>query len=149
MKKVHLYLSFTLIISASSNSQQYWTNGRLKVSENGHFIVYEDGTPFLWLGDTGWELFQRLDRNEAVSYLKKREEQGFDVIQAILLSELGGLIVPNSYGSLPLISGDPSKLKITPGNDTIKTSEFLKSGEKKFIPDGISKELIWLKTGHD
>lgn len=33
-----------------------WDHGRLKVSDNGHFLAHEDGTPFLWLGDTVWDL---------------------------------------------------------------------------------------------
>ena len=28
---------------------------RLKVSGNKRFLVYEDGKPFFWLGDTAWE----------------------------------------------------------------------------------------------
>lgn len=30
-----------------------------------------DGEPFFWLGDTGWELFQRLNREEADLYLQR------------------------------------------------------------------------------
>lgn len=37
----------------------------LKVSENKHFLVYEDGKPFFYLGDTAWELFHRLNREDA------------------------------------------------------------------------------------
>ena len=29
----------------------------LKVSENHHFLMDENGNPFFWLGDTGWLLF--------------------------------------------------------------------------------------------
>ena len=29
-------------------------HGRLRISENGHYIEHEDGTGFFWLGDTGW-----------------------------------------------------------------------------------------------
>ena len=38
---------------------------QLKVSENQRFLVYADGKPFFWLGDTAWELFHRLNREEA------------------------------------------------------------------------------------
>ena len=123
MKKLFLLL-FILFLFSEANSQKKMTCERLRVSHNCHFLVYEDGTPFFWLGDTSWELFHRLNRNEAVGYLKKRKEQGFNVIQAVLLSEFGGLNVPNAYGSLPLINGDPEKLKITPGNDTAKAGEY-------------------------
>jgi hypothetical protein len=38
---------------------------RLKVSENRHFLVTDEGEPFFWLGDTAWELFHRLSRENA------------------------------------------------------------------------------------
>ena len=38
---------------------------RLKVSDSHRFLVYEDGHPFFYLGDTAWELFHRLNREEA------------------------------------------------------------------------------------
>ncbi|MCW1735474.1 DUF4038 domain-containing protein, partial [Anaerorudis cellulosivorans] len=34
-----------------------FSHGRLKVSDNRRFLVFEDGTPFFYLGDTAWELF--------------------------------------------------------------------------------------------
>ena len=52
-----------------------WAEGappRLKVSENHRFLVYEDGRPFFYLGDTAWELFHRLNREEADRYLENR-----------------------------------------------------------------------------
>ena len=53
---------------------------RLKVSENHRFLVTEDGRPFFWLGDTAWELFHRLNREEASRYLetaRKRDSRLF------------------------------------------------------------------------
>lgn len=79
----------------------------LRVSDNQRFLVHEDGTPFFYLGDTAWALFQRLDREEAVRYLADRAAKGFTVIQAVALSEFDGLRVPNRYGDLPLYDGDP------------------------------------------
>jgi hypothetical protein len=49
-------------------------NGRLKVSDNKRFLVHENGKPFFWLGDTAWELFHRLNKEQASYYLKKRAE---------------------------------------------------------------------------
>jgi Protein of unknown function (DUF4038)/Putative collagen-binding domain of a collagenase len=79
----------------------------LKVSENKRFLATTDGKPFFWMGDTGWELFHRLDKTDAISYFKKRSEQGFNVIQAVVLAELDGLHTPNSNGDLPLLHDDP------------------------------------------
>jgi hypothetical protein len=92
---------------------------RLKVSENKRFLVRDDGTPFFYLGDTAWELFHRLNREEALHYLKRRAEQGFTVIQAVALAEEDGLNVPNPYGHRPLIDHDPTRpdVKDGPEND--------------------------------
>jgi hypothetical protein len=82
---------------------------QLRVSENRRYLVKEDGTPFFWLGDTAWELFHRLNREEASMYLKNRAEKGFNVIQAVALAELDGLRDPNPYGEVPLENLDPTK----------------------------------------
>ena len=37
----------------------------LRVSENRRFLMTESGAPFFWLGDTAWESFHRLSREEA------------------------------------------------------------------------------------
>src|SRR5579871_356809 len=71
---------------------------QLKVSENKRFLVYSDGRPFFWLGDTAWELFHRLNREEADRYLENRARQGFTVVQAVAVAELDGHTVPNAYG---------------------------------------------------
>lgn len=81
----------------------------LRISSDGRFIVQNDGTPFFYLGDTAWELFHRLNREEADMYLEDRSAKGFNVIQAVVLAELDGLQHPNPYGEIPLIDNDPLK----------------------------------------
>jgi hypothetical protein len=93
------------------------STGRLKVSDNKRFLVKADGTPFFWLGDTGWELFHRLNREDADRYLKNRADKGFTVIQAVALAEFDGLTKPNAYGHLPLIGNDPTKPDLKEGAD--------------------------------
>ena len=90
---------------------------QVKVSDNGRYLAAKDGKPFFWLGDTNWELFHRLTREEVVLFLDKRKEQGFNVIQAVALAEMDGLRTPNRYGDWPLNNEVPSQLLITPGND--------------------------------
>ena len=87
-----------------------FSHGKLIVSENKRFLIFEDGTPFLYLADTGWELFHRLTKDEAEKYLENRREKGFTVIQAVILAELDGLNTPNMEGNLPLIDNDPIKI---------------------------------------
>jgi hypothetical protein len=91
----------------------------LKVSENQRFLVTADGKPFFWLGDTAWELFHRLNREETDRYLRNRAARRFTVIQTVALAELDGLNDPNPYGHKPLVDNDPTKpdVKEGPAND--------------------------------
>ena len=90
-------------------------HGPLRVCDSKRFIVHADGTPFFYLGDTAWELFNRLDREEAQKYLENRRQKGFTVIQAVALAELDGLNVPNAYGHRPLIDSDPTRPAVVDG----------------------------------
>jgi hypothetical protein len=92
---------------------------RLKVAPGGRFLIYADGRPFFYLGDTAWELFHRLNREEADRYLQDRAGKGFTVIQAVALAELDGLNTPNAYGHRPLVENDPTRpdIKDGPAND--------------------------------
>lgn len=100
MKKAILLVLATIIFT--------YADAQFSVSANHHYIL-KNGKPFFWLGDTAWELFHRLNREEADIYLKTRSEQGFTVIQAVVLAELDGLHDPNAYGEKPLINDDPTR----------------------------------------
>ena len=86
-----------------------FSHGPLQVSDNNRFLVHSDGTPFFYLGDTAWELFHRLNREEAEKYLENRRAKGFTVIQAVVLAELNGLNDPNPNGETPLVEHDPRR----------------------------------------
>ena len=95
------FLAMTVAGSAAPN--------RLRVSTNGRFLQYDDGKPFFYLADTAWELFHRLNREEATRYLEDRARKGFTAIQAVALAELDGLTTPNAYGALPLVDKNPTR----------------------------------------
>ncbi len=82
--------------------------GKLQVADSQRYLTYADGKPFFYMGDTAWELFHRLNLEEAQYYLSNRAKKGFTVIQAVALAELGGTDVPNANGDLPLINRDPA-----------------------------------------
>ncbi|MEO6328169.1 MAG: glycoside hydrolase family 140 protein [Ginsengibacter sp.] len=98
-----LFYLLIIILSLPASAQ-------LKVSDDKHYLIKKDGTPFFWLGDTAWELFHRLSREEAKEYLQNRSDKGFTIIQAVALAELDGLNTPNFYGDKPLIGNNPAKL---------------------------------------
>lgn len=82
----------------------------LKVSTNKRFLIYEDGKPFFYLGDTAWELFHRLTLQDAEIYMENRKQKGFTVLQAVVLAELDGIDEPNALGHKPMQDHNPSKL---------------------------------------
>lgn len=84
-----------------------FSKGKLQVSENRRYLVYEDGTPFFYLGCTAWEMLHRLNREDTEKYLENRRQKGFTVIQTVVLAELDGLKTPNAYGEVPLIDENP------------------------------------------
>ncbi len=92
---------------------------RLQVSENHHFLVTDAGKPFFWLGDTTWELFHRLNREEADRLLADRAGKGFTILQSVAIAELDGHTDPNAYGHLPLVDLDPTHPALVdgPAND--------------------------------
>ena len=93
----------------------------LTISQDHRFITRSDGKPFFYLGDTAWELFHRLNREEADLYLANRAAKGFTVIQAVVLAELDGLEDPNPYGYVPLQDLDPLK----PNEDYFKHVDYI------------------------
>jgi hypothetical protein len=98
-----------VFLCLSCQKKETVTTKFLKVSENGRYLEDKNGKPFLYLGCTAWELFHRLNREEATEYLENRAEKGFSVIQAVVLAENDGLRTPNAYGEVPLIDLNPEK----------------------------------------
>ncbi len=92
---------------------------RLKVSANRRFLVTADGQPFFYLGDTTWELFHRLNREEAIQLFENRAARKFNVLQSVAIAELEGHTDPNAYGHRPFVDLDVTKpdVKDGPAND--------------------------------
>lgn len=90
-------LTATCVQGASNKVYKPWSNGKLCVSDNGTYLQHENGTPFFWLGDTGWLLPERLDRNEVSYYLNGCREAGFNVVQ---VQTINGVPAFNFYGQM-------------------------------------------------
>ncbi len=107
---------FLLLGVVVANLPEAWAQtSRLRVSANGRYLETAEGQPFFYLGDTAWELFHRLNREEAELYLRDRAAKGFTVIQAVVLAELDGLQSPNAYGHIPLVDLDPTRPLVVEG----------------------------------
>lgn len=111
MKKQFLFSLF-LVLSccfsgtsfAAQKSKTYlpWSNGKLMVSEENRYLKHENGVPFFWLGETGWLLPERLNRDEVPYYLQKCKEAGYNVVQ---VQTLNGVPTMNCYGQYSMIDG--------------------------------------------
>ena len=103
------FLLFFCLISLLTYGQEIvakkempWNNGKLKVSDNRHFLQFENGKPFFWLGETVWLLPSRSNREEASYLIGETAKNGFNVIQ---ISVLHGLSNMNEYGYYALPDG--------------------------------------------
>ncbi|MFO7657926.1 MAG: glycoside hydrolase family 140 protein [Bacteroidales bacterium] len=117
-------LIFCIAIIALSNlllGQTPWEKGKLMVSENSRYLKHENGDPFFWLGDTGWLLFQRLNRDEVKKYFENRKEKDFNVILCIFLQFFHHT---NAYGDSAFVNGDMSLPAITQGNDPNDATQY-------------------------
>ena len=112
MKNKNLVLLFLLLMveggllsaAAQSKSSVYkpWSHGQLKVSKENRYLMNADGTPFFWLGDTGWLLPEKLNRDEAAYYLEHCRQAGFNVVQ---VQTINGVPAMNFYGQYSMIDG--------------------------------------------
>ncbi len=83
-----------------------WESGFLRVHENKRHFTNGD-TPFFWLADTAWLMFQRLTLEETYRYLRNRKEKGYNVI---LVDFLHMADQRNLAGDAALMNGDFSKI---------------------------------------
>jgi len=87
--------------------------GPLKVDASGRYLVDSAGTPFLWLGDTGWPMFAEYPADAAERYLENRAKKGFTVVQSVLAWGKGsgfeaGPPLANCRGEVPWLNGNPA-----------------------------------------
>ena len=107
MKGYSLAVVIATILALTTMSFRYQKMLRLSVSKNHRYLVKENGEPFFWLGDTGWALFQNLNREEAQKYLKDRRDKRFTVIQTHILP--WNISDTNAYANAPFINNDIDK----------------------------------------
>jgi Protein of unknown function (DUF4038)/Putative collagen-binding domain of a collagenase len=85
----------------------------LKISVNKRYFQTSDGQQFFWLGDTGWLLFSKCNTAEAIKYLETRRQQGFNVVQVMMLHSLGAVSI---YGDSALIEKNIAQPNINSNN---------------------------------
>jgi hypothetical protein len=145
LRSLATILAFSVVATALASPLK-----GLKVADNKRFLVTADGKPFFYLGDTTWELFHRLNREDAVKFLDNRAAKKFNVLQSVAIAELEGHADPNPYGHLPFVDLDVTKpaVKDGPQNDYWDHVDFIVAEANKrgiyvgFLP-------TWGRFWHD
>jgi hypothetical protein len=123
MKNKILIISFLAVITACTAPEDKKSGlSSLKISENKHYIVDENKNPFFWLGDTGWLLFKKLNREDAERYLEDRKQKGFKVIQVMVLHDINNAF--NVYVDSALINRDITNPLKTEGSSFSNQSSY-------------------------
>ncbi len=108
MKRLTALFSLLLLVAACAPQQQAEKAWELAVSPDGRYLQHTDGTPFFWMGETGWLLPERLTREDADFYLDACRDAGFNVVQ---VQTVNGVPAKNAYGKLSMPDGfDFSKI---------------------------------------
>jgi hypothetical protein len=115
---------------------------KLKISDNGRFIVTENGDPFFWLGDTGWLLFIKTNRDEAEKYLEDRRQKGFSVIQVMVLHNLKAPV--NVYGDTAIIANNVATPNVTPGNSFADRVQYDYWDHMEYIIDRAAEKGLYM-----
>lgn len=96
--KLFMLFAISGVLNSSAGSVQERPVFPLKISENHRYFVDQDGKPFLYHADTGWQIFTNLTTEESLEYLSTRKEQGFTTIQVQLVMSPEQV---NRYGQKP------------------------------------------------
>ena len=130
---------------------QPWTVAlaSLRISENGRFVVQEDGSAFFPVADTAWAIAWRTTREEAGEYLHRRKAQQFNVVALVALpSYANGDVIPNAYGDYSLeangASWDPRHPITTPGNNPEDPAEYDYWDHLEYIIDAAATREMYV-----
>ena len=108
------YKAGTIICNAYSGDLEIYKRGFVKTQDDKRYFMYDDGTPFFYLGDTHWTLpMEEIDgiggidvstanlygiESQFKSIMDYRWEQGFTVIQSQQLARYNGVTGNSWFG---------------------------------------------------
>ena len=100
---LHAHSATVHVTAYTSGSNRLYQHGTVRVSANQRYLVHDDGTPFLWKGDTAWMAPIAASHAwgsshpaappEWEDYLHTRQRQHFNVIQVNIIAGFSKLTV--------------------------------------------------------
>jgi hypothetical protein len=115
----------------------------IRVSDNHHFLITQQGTPFFYLADTAWGLFN-MTHEDIDLYLKDRAGKKFNVVQAIAVY-WSGLNKPNPYGATPFLKPPQPGAPAEPNPEYFKNVDYAVS-KANSLGMYVAMVAIWGKT---
>ncbi len=114
----------------------------LSIAKDHRHFSTANGKPFFWMGDTGWLLFVKTTREEATHYLDIRQQQGFNMIQVMVIHDVDHAV--NKYGDTAISNSDVAQPITTPGNDFRDAKQYDFWDHAEFIVQEAAKRNIYL-----
>lgn len=78
IKRINL-IWMVIIVQMVAHGSTFGQMQKLKLSDNKRFLVKEDGSPFVWIGETNW-FFAKLNPSVIDRILKTRSAQGYTIM---------------------------------------------------------------------
>lgn len=101
--KRYLFLLLLIVSLSVHAAKKPWDNGRVVVSDDGKFLMHENGTPLFLLGNTAWLLPHRLGRDEVGFFLQRCAAEGYNLVKVQVLNAIPAY---NIYGQPSHIGGE-------------------------------------------
>lgn len=130
-----------MLLSLSTIMAKAQVTGRLKISANNRFFTTANAKPFFWLGDTGWLLFSKMNREDAEAYLENRRKLGFNVVQVMGVHSVSSV---NIYGDSALVNRNVGTPNITPGSSFNDKNAYDFWDHVDYIVDAAAKKGIYI-----
>ncbi len=95
-------------VAPYKGDNRLYQHGYLRVSDSHRYLVYADGTPFLWIGDTAWAAPMNATWDAWKAYVHDRVQKHFTVVQIFCASDWAG--DKDTAGNPPFVNHDITKL---------------------------------------
>ncbi|KAG6614373.1 Phosphatidylserine synthase [Phytophthora cinnamomi] len=108
--KIQAALAGLIGLASTTLADPSWHDLAITAPRCGRYLTRTtSGEPFFWQADTAWELTHKLNKTSIDFYLKTRAEQGYNVVQTVVIAELNGTTRANFYGDLPYNNSDTTQ----------------------------------------
>ena len=96
-------------VTSYSGSNPLYIHGFLKISSDGRNIIYDDGAPFLWMGDTCWTASTSVSQSEWQTYINNRIAKHFTLVQVLCSVNTNYMRAYDTSGNMPFIGSGITK----------------------------------------